>query len=102
MSALTQTMMFGLAEVEVTPSDRKRKRAYTKDERSEFFKLMWEQEGLLLVSMAAAFLGISRQRVYVLIEQGKLSSWEYCGTLYVSGKEVSARIMGVDKRTTAG
>ena len=88
---MTQTMMFGLVEVE----DGKVKRKLTRDERASFFKIAWDNQGLLPVGIAAQLLGLSRQRVYQMIDEGKLRRIEQLGCVWIAGKEVADIILDI-------
>jgi hypothetical protein len=52
---------------------------------------MIEEEGLLNFSQAAIVLEVSNQRVVQLVQAGKLDRFFYCGTNYVSYRQVCAR-----------
>ena len=54
-------------------------------------KTMLEQGGLFNVAQAAISLDLSRERVYELLDLGKLDKFEFLGRIYLSVREVNAR-----------
>jgi excisionase family DNA binding protein len=65
-------------------------REWLKAEVKRLWKFGREHNGVLLPSQAAFLLGISRQRVYQLVEQGRLHVHEFAGRQYIAGDEVDA------------
>ena len=58
---------------------------------AQFMRTSSEEGGLLSGSQAAVILGCTPARVQQLMDGGKLTSWEFLGKRYVSGREVDAR-----------
>ena len=96
MTPMQQLMMFGLVEIE----DGRVKRKLTHDERAAFFKACWNEQGLLPVGVAAQLLGVSRQRVYQMISEGKLRRLDLLGCIWIAGREVASFIL--DDTTSRG
>jgi len=55
------------------------------------------ERGFLPVSVASVPLGVSRQRVYQLIERGKLDVWLFLGGRYVSLRQIFERLRCVTR-----
>jgi excisionase family DNA binding protein len=83
-SALTASINADLAEKKTPKADQRR-------ELGEMSKVMVEQKGLLNVPQAAILLDVSRERVYELIELGKLTPYKFTGRTYLSYTEVHER-----------
>lgn len=98
MNARAQTMMFGLSEVD----EETRKRFSTKEQLA-FLKLALKEGGFFPQASTAKLLGISRQRVHELIQDGKLRVVEALGVRWICGNDLTAFIIdrkerGLDKR----
>ena len=53
-------------------------------------KIAGRQGGLVRPTDAARMLGVSRERVHILIQKGKLQCWKLASVSLVSVKEVSS------------
>jgi hypothetical protein len=60
-------------------------------ELEEMSAVMVEERGLLNPPQAAILLEVSRERVYELMELGKLKRYEFTGRIYLSFAEVQKR-----------
>lgn len=58
---------------------------------NRFMDVSREEGGLLSGQQAAILLDVSQQRVVQLMDAGALTTWEFLGKRYVSGREVAAR-----------
>jgi len=58
---------------------------------SEFLQVNRDEDGLLTVSQAALVLGISAARAGQLCDYGKLRSWHFWKSRYVSARDVMRR-----------
>lgn len=54
----------------------------------EFTRIAKGKEGLIPVTAAADLLQISRQRVYELINSGRLERIHYCGVAFITGRSI--------------
>ena len=70
---------------------KKLSKADQRREIAEMSEVMVEQKGLLNVPQTAILLDVSRERVYELIELGKLKRWLFTGRMYLSYSEVQER-----------
>jgi hypothetical protein len=70
---------------------KKVSKAEQQREIAEMSQVMVEQKGLLNVPQTAILLDVSRERVYELIELGKLRRWVFTGRTYLSYSEVQQR-----------
>ncbi len=64
--------------------------AWTRAEFRLFRDLSRKHHGLTQVSVAAVAIGVSTQRVYQLIEAGRLPTFEILGKIYLPCDEVEA------------
>jgi hypothetical protein len=69
---------------------RKGSIAHTRDQFRLFRDLARKHHGLMQCSVAAVAIGVSRQRVYQLIDQGRLPTFEILGKIYLPCDEVEA------------
>jgi len=58
---------------------------------AEFLRVNREEDGLLTASQAALVLGVSTPRVAELVSNGKLRSWMFWHSRYVSARDVVVR-----------
>lgn len=58
------------------------------DDVKEFVRLTKLHGGMLPISMVAVFLGVSRQRVHQLVDEGTFSVFEFYGMKWLLEKEV--------------
>jgi hypothetical protein len=79
------------AAIAERPTDRKPSKADQRREIAAMSQVMVEQKGLLNVPQTAILLDVSRERVYELIELGKLKRWVFTGRTYLSYSEVHDR-----------
>jgi len=82
-SALTITGMQAVVK-KVSKADQLR-------ELEEMSEVMVKEKGLLNVPQTAILLDVSRERVYELMELGKLTRYEFTGRTYLSYSEVQER-----------
>lgn len=82
MSATTATQMLLTGETE------EEKPASFRDELEAFSRASVEEHGLINLSQAAIYLGVSAQRVHQLIECRKLTPFRFTGRVYVSYTEL--------------
>ena len=82
-SALTITGTQAFAK-KVSKADQRR-------ELEAMSKVMVTEKGLLNVPQTAILLDVSRERVYELMELGKLKRYEFTGRTYLSYSEVQER-----------
>lgn len=59
-----------------------------KQELSEFVELNKQEGALITASQAAMIIGVSKQRVAELVQDGRLNRWERIGAKYLSFNEV--------------
>ena len=57
---------------------------------AEIKRVIDAEEGLVPVRLAVEMLGVSRQRVYELIEEGKVKTFDVVGQQFISFKSLSA------------
>jgi DNA-binding XRE family transcriptional regulator len=69
---------------------RKGSLAHTRAQFHLFRDLSRKHHGLTQVSVAAVAIGVSRQRVYQLIEEGRLPTFDILGKIYLPCDEVEA------------
>ena len=72
-------------------TDKKPTKAEQRREIAAMSEVMVKQKGLLNVPQTAILLDVSRERVYELIELGKLKRWVFTGRTYLSYSEVQER-----------
>jgi len=82
-SALTITGMQAVPK-KVSKADQLR-------ELEEMSEVMVREKGLLNAPQTAILLDVSRERVYELMELGKLTRYEFTGRTYLSYSEVQER-----------
>ena len=58
------------------------------DDWREFSRISKLQGGLVPQSVVATILGVSRQRVHQLIEEGTFSHWDFYGKKWLSQEDV--------------
>lgn len=58
------------------------------DRMEEFSRVAKGKGGLIPVSAGSQLLGISRQRVYQLIDSGRLERIHYCGVAFLTGRSI--------------
>lgn len=56
---------------------------------AEFTRIAQGKGGLIPVTAAAELLGISRQRVYQLIDKNQLERIHYCGVAFLTGRSIA-------------
>jgi hypothetical protein len=70
---------------------RKVSKADLRRELEEMAEVMVQEDGLVNVAQAAILLDVSRERVYELIELGKLKPFQYTGRTYISFRQLKER-----------
>lgn len=82
----TQAIQYTLFEI---PANEP-KRVRTKwDELAEMVTVSGETGGLVLVHVGQELLGVSRQRIYDMIEFKRIRSWDFFGRKYVCIDDIS-------------
>lgn len=84
-----QSTWFGV-EAEAKPV--KAKLRLSVGEKASFLLEAIGVGGYVPVGVAGKILGVSRQRVYQLIETDKLEVREFAGVLFIAGRSITARL----------
>jgi hypothetical protein len=69
---------------------RKGSFAHTRRELRRFLELSKKHQGLTQVCVAAIAIGVSRQRAYQLVNDGRIQSFDIFGKVYLPCDEVEA------------
>ena len=80
-----------LGMTDMQTATQKASKADLRRELEEMSEVMVEQKGLLNVQQTAILLDVSRERIYELMELGKLKRYEFTGRVYLSYAEVQER-----------
>lgn len=67
-------------------------KAWRKQEWERYRSALWEFNGLVPAWLAAIQLGVSRQRVHAMFEQGVLERLEFFGHPFAKGEEIDALV----------